>query len=383
MSKDRLEIEEYSDYFSVKFSWFTPMTYFILFFTIIWNAFLFFWYSMAIGMGAPLMMVIFPLIHVAVGFFLLHKTLTGFFNKTNLVIDSDLLTVRHGPIPVWKKDFDIPVGSIEQLYVKQNVHKNDNSTSFTYELMAKMYSGITRPVLNVGVLEVEEVRSIEAYIEKYLGIIDHPVKGEYGTNNSSAPYNTPASIDAGPRNIGTDQIAWLKTKLGSGLFYEGKLSKVLHKIQYDWKDGESDLQLQLIDEEQTDILLFIKQDKAIFKTFVERKLGIANGSQIQFDQSNSSSTVQYENQIYELIDYKEGESFINNRGGEINTKQWIYQTTDQKQQIRIIDQNDLMSYYRGQKVNSSEFTPPQDDDVLDLNEVRKEYKIDYDEDELV
>ena len=67
MAKNRLEIEEYDDYFSLEFSWYSSMSFFILLFTIIWNAFLFFWYSMAFTIGAPWIMVIFPLIHVAIG----------------------------------------------------------------------------------------------------------------------------------------------------------------------------------------------------------------------------------------------------------------------------------------------------------------------------
>ena len=390
MAKNRLEIEEYDDYFSLEFSWYSSMSFFILLFTIIWNAFLFFWYSMAFTIGAPWIMVIFPLIHVAIGLWLIYKTLSGFLNKTNMVIDSELLTVRHGPIPVWKKNIDISVKNLEQLYVKQNIHNNNDSTTFTYDLMAKMKSGIIRPVLNVGVLESEEVQAIENRIEHYLGIIDRPVKGEFGTTmNASISTNSknvkPQAIsnEAVPRKMQMDQIAWLKTKLGGGLFYDGKLSKVLHKVQYDWKNGESDLQLQLVDEEQTDVLLFVKQDKAIYKTFVERKMGIVNGSQIKFDQSGQSETVEFNNQVYQLIDYKEGESFINGRIGDIKTKQWIYQTTDQKHQIRIIDQNDLMSFYRGEKVNSSAFDNPHENEYLDINEPRKDYQIDYDEEDLV
>jgi hypothetical protein len=91
----------------LKRSWFHVALFGLLFFCIAWDAFLIFWYSIALfgpakqGNGFDLMMVVFPIGHVAVGVGLTYYVVAGFLNKTKVMVDFENLTVSHGPIP-WR-----------------------------------------------------------------------------------------------------------------------------------------------------------------------------------------------------------------------------------------------------------------------------------------
>jgi hypothetical protein len=59
--------------------WFSLKYVPLAFFCVAWDAFLVFWYAMALGeKGAPWIMVVFPIAHVAVGLGLTYSTLAGF-----------------------------------------------------------------------------------------------------------------------------------------------------------------------------------------------------------------------------------------------------------------------------------------------------------------
>src|SRR5262245_10612501 len=60
--------------------WFTWAAVILTFFCVFWVGFLIFWYSMALRPGMPVMMVLFPLIHVTVGVVLTYFTIAFYIN---------------------------------------------------------------------------------------------------------------------------------------------------------------------------------------------------------------------------------------------------------------------------------------------------------------
>ncbi|HVJ83988.1 MAG TPA: hypothetical protein VM452_00010 [Caulifigura sp.] len=92
-------------------SWFSPQLIFLAFFCVFWDGFLIFWYSIALFGNAKMqgpgpgdgfwMMVLFPLLHVAVGVGLTYSVVAGFLNKTQILVDTSQLHVRHQPVPWW------------------------------------------------------------------------------------------------------------------------------------------------------------------------------------------------------------------------------------------------------------------------------------------
>lgn len=157
--------------------WYRGHFLFLLFFCIAWDAFLLFWYGIAFTQDVPWIMIVFPIAHVAVGVGLTYYTVCGFVNKTVIEIGSWQLSLKHGPLP-WPGNRTLDSSSIDQLYCRRKISRNDNSTSETYELHAitkdnkklKLLSGFTEP---------EQALYLEQEIEKALQIKDRPVRGEY------------------------------------------------------------------------------------------------------------------------------------------------------------------------------------------------------------
>jgi hypothetical protein len=160
-------------------SWYSPTLFFLVFFCVAWDSFLFFWYSTALTVEGPpsLLMVIFPAAHVAVGVGLTYRTLAGFVNKTRVTVTPDELTVRHGPLP-WRGNVSLPAAALTQLYCEETVTHGKNGTSRTYTLSAVLRDG--RKIALIKALpEAAQALFLEQLIEERLGIRDAPVGGEY------------------------------------------------------------------------------------------------------------------------------------------------------------------------------------------------------------
>src|SRR5262249_50681673 len=100
-------------------------------------------------------------------------------NATRIFVDERWLRVRQGPVP-WAGGRQIPVKEIEQLYVGWDVYKGVKSRAriYTFRLCARLAGG-SEQVLVSGPLDADQARALEAVLEKHLGIVDRPVKGEW------------------------------------------------------------------------------------------------------------------------------------------------------------------------------------------------------------
>ena len=163
--------------------WFSPVFVFLLFFCIAWDAFLIFWYTMALG-GGPggafgWLFVIFPIAHVAVGVGLTYFTVAGFLNRSVIEAAHGELTIRHGPVP-WPGNHTLPTDELDQLYCEEQKHHGKNGTSTSYRLSAMLKDG--RKLKLLGHLqEPDEALFIEQQIESHLGIPHREIAGEYRT----------------------------------------------------------------------------------------------------------------------------------------------------------------------------------------------------------
>lgn len=179
----RYDIEQTGVGLQISYRWFSWMFVFLLFFCIVWNGFLFVWYSMTgdLGGGMGLLFKLFPLIHVAAGVGLTYYTIAGFCNRTLITVRTGALTIQHTPVP-WPGNHRIPVGELEQLYCKEKIHNHRSrhggtSTSFTYELHAVRKDGRSLKLMS-GLQEPEEALFLERTLEDHLGILDRPIAGE-------------------------------------------------------------------------------------------------------------------------------------------------------------------------------------------------------------
>lgn len=151
--------------------WFSQKYIFITFFAIFWNVFLFFFAS-NVGVWIYLFCP-----HGWIGLGLIYYVLAGYLNSTEMHITPNYLTVQHGPLPHWgNKQFNTK--QIEQLYVRENIHRSKNSTSYTYALWMKPVAGNDEKLIE-GMDRPEHAFFLEQEIERFLGIVDEYMPNEY------------------------------------------------------------------------------------------------------------------------------------------------------------------------------------------------------------
>jgi hypothetical protein len=155
--------------------WFNVGFLFLAFFCLFWDGFLVFWYSIGFAGGMPLVALLFPLLHVAVGVGLSWYTLGGFLNHTVIKASREELSVKH--LPLWMPGMQrIPTSELSQLFCRERVVRGRNGPSVHYELCALLRSG--KEVKLVQQSRPEQARYLEQQIESHLGIQNRPVGGE-------------------------------------------------------------------------------------------------------------------------------------------------------------------------------------------------------------
>ena len=159
----------------IRRTWRSALAYFLIVFSLFWNAFMVGWMYMAITQGIWIMAAL-GSIHAAVGIGLIYFTIATFLNKTDIRIDSYNLSVKHYPLR-WFGQIEIPVESIQQVFCKEVVNHNKNSTSISYEVRCIDRDNRQKKLLS-GLNDASQARYIESEIEKTLGIKDRPVTGE-------------------------------------------------------------------------------------------------------------------------------------------------------------------------------------------------------------
>ena len=171
-----IQVEDWGGSFRIVRRWFAVHFFFLLFFCIAWDSFLFFWYSM-VG-NAPWIFKVFPIAHVAVGVGLTYYTVAGFVNRTVIEAAMNQLRVWHGPIP-WPGNCVIPTSDLEQLYCQMDVHHHSNNSGpgFSYRVNAILAGGKKIKLVS-GLTDADQALFIEQQIEKRLGIADRTVGGE-------------------------------------------------------------------------------------------------------------------------------------------------------------------------------------------------------------
>ena len=156
--------------------WMRPIFIFLVFFCIMWCGFLVLWFSMAMSTDAPLFVLLFPLIHVAVGVALIYFTVAGFVNRTVIDVSGQAVNIRHTPLP-WPGAKSIPSHTLDQLYVVQQIRHGSRGRHIYYDLRAVDKQGRQVDVLK-HLAQPEQALYLEQAIENRLGIEDRHVPGQ-------------------------------------------------------------------------------------------------------------------------------------------------------------------------------------------------------------
>ncbi len=171
------KIEERMDGLVITRRWLGPMAFVTLVFAVIWNGFMIVWNGIALTQGIWIMAA-FGVIHTGVGLFLIYSVLGMFLNSTVIRVSRGLLEVRIGPLP-WKGNKRISVHDVTQLYCQEKISHGKNGSSVSYKVEVVL-SGNKRETLVEGLSSADEALFVEQQLEKYLGLADTPVAGEFG-----------------------------------------------------------------------------------------------------------------------------------------------------------------------------------------------------------
>ena len=118
--------------------------------------------------------------HLFGGLGLLYQSLAYLFNKSNIQVTEDGISIEDTPFPSpFTKSRSIPRTAINQLFVtayKEKIHRSKNKVHIAYALHARLTNGKTQTILRG--LNKETMLYLEQEIETYYQIKDVPVRGE-------------------------------------------------------------------------------------------------------------------------------------------------------------------------------------------------------------
>lgn len=177
----KLVVHDYGNELTISWRWFSPAGLALIPFCIAWNVFLVGWYSIGFSMLGQmgifsLIMLIFPIGHVAVGVGLLYACAVNLCNSTQVTVRSGKLTLSHGPIYAGKTQ-ELSVDEIDQLYVKSELNTGKtprigkNGGLLNQTLCARTKHGREVKLLPHNT-DADIARAVEHLVEKHLGIED-------------------------------------------------------------------------------------------------------------------------------------------------------------------------------------------------------------------
>ncbi len=103
---------------------------FLTIFAIFWNGFLIVWYGIAFALPeTPILMLVFPIIHVAVGLTIGWTVLVSWINRTHIELSQGRFYVINGPLwSLWDNDHELDLSEIEHFATRPRRPKNSGRT---------------------------------------------------------------------------------------------------------------------------------------------------------------------------------------------------------------------------------------------------------------
>lgn len=163
---------------NIDVSWRHATSFFLVFFTLLWNAMVLPFAIISIYSG-EYFFLLFLSLHILVGIGLILWTLASLFNTTYITVDYDVIKIEHKPFKLWFKESIVYVNTIQQLFVKKYPNGSTNGNpNYAYKVVlllknndeVELVKNIAKPV---------QARFIEQEIEKFTGIKDTYVEGEF------------------------------------------------------------------------------------------------------------------------------------------------------------------------------------------------------------
>lgn len=174
-----VDVLHLSNELDIEISWRRSLKTFMVMFTIFWNSIVFIVAAGAIISGEYLPLL-FMSFHILIGVGLLYHQLTLIFNKTNIIIDDERMSIEHYPLKLpFYPNRNIRTDSIKQLFVEKYVQSTTNDVpNYAYTVSGLLDDGKKIKFIK-GLAHLDQARYIEQEIENYLLIADKRVDGEY------------------------------------------------------------------------------------------------------------------------------------------------------------------------------------------------------------
>jgi hypothetical protein len=139
---------------------------------LVWNCFVVLWYWNALQNGGRMgwLAILITIPHGAIGALLVYATLAGFLNRTVIKVTSELLTVRHGPVPWWGNR-RLPIDELERLYCDQDTDSAERGHRYVYRVNA-LTKGASKVDL-VTELDRAQALFIKQELARWLNIDDY------------------------------------------------------------------------------------------------------------------------------------------------------------------------------------------------------------------
>ncbi len=164
---------------NIEVRWRESSNSFLMFFTLIWNAFIIPFVVIAISSGQFGMLLGLSL-HLLVGVGLIYNTLATLLNTTTIILNHYRLSIQHQPLRMpFYPNRELSVAEVEQFYVdKYSAGKQNGNPVWAYAVKAELKDGEHLQLVK-RLKNPNQARYIEQEMERFLDMKDRPVEGEW------------------------------------------------------------------------------------------------------------------------------------------------------------------------------------------------------------
>ncbi len=328
MFDDKIKTYVDDDFVSVELSNFDSSAIFTLVFAVIWNVMLLFFYVQIIFSAAPLSTLLFPLIHLFAGLFLLYQGLVKTVNKTNIDIFQGLLSVYSGPIWTSLKNKSIDLEDINQVYVRTSRVKN----KALYQLVLVTNDGSKVPLTTkYAGSKLDDLFQVEEILENYLNIPDTRMSGE------AHPKPQRVRQLEKSKKIDTANKAWADPlHIGDAIAINNELFEVKEIDKVTWYAGGDSTLVTIESKKDSRVQRYYQEGQLYFLTPLPETMQELDLEGI----TDWPSKMKFMDEDFELFSIQKGKWQRNERGRWEEIQQIIYQPVDDdgyRYIIQIID----------------------------------------------
>ncbi len=173
---DQMSLEQTAHGIIITRCWRSLGGWLVIAFSILWIMLFLGLRSLTAGMADPMMTLMMPLMHTAVGIGIFYILLAHRINRTRITLTQSQITVAHSPLP-WPGGCTMATSRIEQLFCKEVHRRTNQGLQKRYQVWVALTDGTQSRLVDVG-LNPENALYIEQQIEEALNIQDREIPDE-------------------------------------------------------------------------------------------------------------------------------------------------------------------------------------------------------------